>query len=133
MGNGGSIWEDNCKCGVAPAPTPAPEPCVQDPHCQMTGSACKCTYNGGSTWEDNCTLCAAAPVQLGASARFVQSQGQGRLYSDRVGGSFACLIWQFASPALASKENVSSPFPEIREWGGGSCAAGGAGLVRIRG
>merc|ERR1719175_210012 len=52
--NGGSIWEDNCKCGVAPAPTPAPEPCVQDPHCQMTGSACKCTYNGGSTWEDNC-------------------------------------------------------------------------------
>ena len=42
--NGGSTWEDSCKCGV----------CQPDPHCQMTGSACKCTYNGGSTWEDNC-------------------------------------------------------------------------------
>merc|ERR1711972_763763 len=61
MGNGGSTWEDNCKCGVAPAPTPAPEPCVQDPHCQMTGSACKCTYNGGSTWEDDCK-CGVGPA-----------------------------------------------------------------------
>merc|ERR1712151_993569 len=63
--NGGSTWEDNCKCGVAPAPTPAPEPCVQDPHCQMTGSACKCTYNGGSTWEDNCK-CGVGPALTSA-------------------------------------------------------------------
>merc|ERR1719391_1272301 len=63
--NGGSTWEDNCKCGVAPVPTPAPEPCVQDPHCQMTGSACKCTYNGGSTWEDNCK-CGVGPALTSA-------------------------------------------------------------------
>merc|ERR1719373_1031317 len=42
--NGGSTFEDPCKCGV----------CLEDPHCQMSGSVCKCTYNGGSTIEDNC-------------------------------------------------------------------------------
>jgi len=30
------------------------ELCVQDQHCQMSGSACKCTYNGGTSIEDNC-------------------------------------------------------------------------------
>merc|ERR1719175_302968 len=76
--NGGSTWEDNCKCGVAPAPTIAPEPCVQDPHCQMIGSACKCTYNGGSTWEDNCK-CGVAPAPTPAPEPSVQEHLQRRL------------------------------------------------------
>merc|ERR1719204_2985183 len=89
--NGGSPWEDNCKCGVAPALASAlvsgaehaadqasnlrnetvkafaqaGASCQPDPHCQMTGSACKCTYNGGSTWEDNCK-CGVAPALTSA-------------------------------------------------------------------
>jgi len=49
--NGGSTFEDPCKCGV----------CSVDPHCQMSGSVCRCTYNGGSTIEDNCK-CGVVPT-----------------------------------------------------------------------